>query len=239
MKIEISQKQLNHTTQKIDEIRQSKEETVLKKAITSFKKNVDELEKDLEALEKKRNEEKIVYYRRKREVEQKKRVQTLLMNKMEETKKQQQAWKQQLKEWDTDHSSCLLNGGNGISFLMELTGLSDGRSLDEMMNECETISLKKQPLKKQRNAVVKELEQSRQEINHLQHQITLLSKRIDENVIKQLEEEEEEKQQLLLIQTTILQDLKQCEVCGDNSIEEKYSKHNTLASNSSTGRRAV
>lgn len=239
MKIEISQEQFNHAIQKIDEIRQSKEEAVLKKAIASFKKNVDELEKELEELEKKRNEEKIIYYRRKREAEQKKRGQALLMSKLEETRKQQQTWKQQLKEWDADHSSsCLLNGGNGISFFMELTGLSDCGSLDEMMMECEKNPLKKQPLKKQQNTVLKELEQSRQEINHLHHQIMLLSKRIDENVITQLEEEEEEKQQLILIQTTILQDLEQCEVCGYDS-SEKYERDNKLASNSSTGRRAI
>ena len=188
-----------------------------------MKSNLKKIEEEYEDLERRRNECNLERVRRRKEIvcreqQQRERKQTL-----DEEKNRREEKKRQLLVLCCD-SSCLLlageerEGGDNrtgeyvINVLAEFTGIKENMRIEEMLDECEAVKLKKKYLQQKKRDEERVRERLRQEKDELIHQLGVYRGCVDEQILHRLNEEQQEKDQLHSIQSLILQDLERCEV---------------------------
>ena len=183
------------------------------------------IEEDGIHLERSQKELSLERVRRRKEVERKEQQQRERKKRLEEEENVREERKQRLLLLNRD-VSCLLVGGEErereemptekgiVPIMAEFTGLEKSMSIEEMMNACWTIDLKrnKKYLQEKKREGEKEKEKHRQERDELLHQLHVIREHVDEQVMNRLEEEQQERDQLQSVQSIILHDLEKCEV---------------------------
>ena len=193
----------------------------IKKELSSMKAKLTKIEEECEEFESKQKVICLERVRRRKEVDRKEQQQRERKQTLEEERSVQEERKGKLLLLNHEHSCLLAAGeeekGMGISIvhcLAEFTGLEETMHVEEMLNVCLAMELrkKKKYLQHMKRDGERKKEKLKQEKDELLHQLHVYRGCVDEHVMNRLGEEQQEKDQLQTVQSIICQDLECCEV---------------------------